>query len=48
VKIKSNKEQLEQMLKDKNIKVVGEYSFLGYNAPYEIFNRKNEIIVELQ
>ena len=48
VKIKSNKEQLEQMLKDKNIKVVGEYSFLGYNAPYEFIGRTNEIIIPIE
>ena len=47
-KIKSNKEQLEQMLKDKNIKVVGEYSFLGYNAPYEFIGRTNEIIIPIE
>ena len=48
VKIKFNKEQLEQMLKDKNIKVVGEYSFLGYNAPYEFIGRTNEIIIPIE
>ena len=42
------KEQLEQMLKDKNIKVVGEYSFLGYNAPYEFIGRTNEIIIPIE
>ena len=25
-----------------------QFYFLGYNAPYEVFNRKNETIVELQ
>jgi len=24
------------------------FYFLGYNPPFEVFNRKNEIIVELQ
>jgi hypothetical protein len=48
VKIKSNKEQLEQMLKDKHIKMVGEYSFLGYNAPYDFFGRTNEIIIPIE
>jgi hypothetical protein len=47
-KIKSNKEQLEQMLKDKHIKMVGEYSFLGYNAPYDFFGRTNEIIIPIE
>ena len=47
-KIKSNKEQLEQMLKEKHIKMVGEYSFLGYNAPYDFFGRTNEIIIPIE
>lgn len=32
----------EMAFSDKNI------YFLGYNAPYEVFNRKNEIMVELK
>jgi len=47
-KIKSNKEQLEQILKDKQIKMVGEYSFLGYNAPYQFVGRTNEIIIPIE
>jgi hypothetical protein len=47
-KIKFNKEQLEQILKDKQIKMVGEYSFLGYNAPYQFVGRTNEIIIPIE
>ena len=47
-KIKSNKEQLEQILKNKQIKMIGEYSFLGYNAPYQFVGRTNEIIIPIE
>ena len=32
----------------KGIKYTDNFYFLGYNAPMEVFNRKNEIIVELE
>ena len=47
-KIKLNKEKLEQILKDKNIQMIGEYSFLGYNAPFQFFGRTNEIIIPIE
>jgi hypothetical protein len=47
-KIKLHKEQLEQILQDKHIKMTGEYSFLGYNAPYQFFGRTNEVIIPIE
>jgi hypothetical protein len=47
-KIKIHKEELEQILKDKGIKMVGAYSFLGYNAPYQFIGRTNEIIIPIE
>lgn len=47
-KIKLHKEQLEQILQDKQIKMTGEYSFLGYNAPYQFFGRTNEVIIPIE
>jgi len=47
-KIKMFKEQLEQILRDKNITMTGAYSFLGYNAPYQFFGRTNEIIIPIE
>jgi len=34
-------------LDTQKIPYTNRFYFLGYNAPYEVFNRKNEVIVEL-
>ncbi len=47
-KIEMNKEKLLQILKDKNITITGEYTFLGYNAPYQFIGRTNEIIIPIE
>lgn len=47
-KIEAYKQQLKAALDAEGIKYSNHFYFFGYNAPYEVFNRKNEIIVELQ
>ena len=47
-KIASFKKKLIDVLSSKGIKYTDNFYFLGYNAPMEVFNRKNEIIVELE
>ena len=47
-KIASFKKKLIDVLNSKGIKYTDNFYFLGYNAPMEVFNRKNEIIVELK
>ena len=47
-KIEKFKQKLKSSLDAKDIPYSNQFYFLGYNAPYEVFNRKNEIIVELQ
>jgi hypothetical protein len=47
-KIEKYKQLLKVALDAEGIKYTNQCYFFGYNAPYEIFNRKNEIIVELQ
>lgn len=42
------KAQLIAALAAKGISYTNKFYFLGYNPPYEVLNRKNEIIVELQ
>ena len=44
-KIKKYSEQLKIALDQKGIKTVGHFSYLGYNPPYQVVARKNEIIV---
>lgn len=47
-KIKKYKQKLKEALDREGILYKNRFHFLGYNAPYEVFNRKNEIIVELE
>ncbi|MBU2019113.1 MAG: heme-binding protein [Bacteroidetes bacterium] len=47
-KIAKFKHELKSALDAEGISYSNRFYFLGYNAPYEVFNRKNEIIVELQ
>jgi len=47
-KIKKYKQKLKEALEKEGILYKNRFHFLGYNAPYEVFNRKNEIIVELE
>ncbi|MDB9961055.1 heme-binding protein [Oceanihabitans sp.] len=46
-KIERYKQKLKSALDAQNIPYTYRFYFLGYNPPYEVFNRKNEIIVEL-
>lgn len=47
-KIEKYKQQLIDELEKKGINYTNHFYLLGYNPPYEILNRKNEIIVELK
>ena len=46
-KIAKYQERLKLVLETENISYTNQFYFFGYNPPYEIFNRKNEVIVEL-
>jgi len=46
-KIEAYKQKLITALAADGIKHSNRFSLLGYNAPYEMLNRKNEVIVEL-
>ena len=47
-KIEKYKQKLKSALDAEGITYTNRFYFLGYNPPYEVFNRKNEVIVELQ
>jgi hypothetical protein len=47
-KIEKYKQDLKAALDAEGIKYSNQFYYFGYNAPYEVFNRKNEVIVELQ
>ncbi|MCP4484974.1 MAG: heme-binding protein [Flavobacteriaceae bacterium] len=46
-KIAKYQKKLKLILEIENISYTNQFYFFGYNPPYEIFNRKNEVIVEL-
>ena len=46
-KIEYYTEQLKSSLAKEHISHTNKFSYLGYNPPYEVINRRNEIIVEL-
>ncbi len=45
--IKVQTEKLEAALNASGISYYGHFRFLGYNPPFQLFNRKNEIIVNV-
>ena len=45
--INENKELLAKALKKKGITYHGNFRFLGYNSPYQLVGRRNEVIVAL-
>lgn len=45
--INKQKRILEKLLQEKGLSFHGNFRFLGYNPPFQIFNRKNEVIVAL-
>jgi hypothetical protein len=44
-KINLYKMKLTQILEKRAIQITGDYTFLGYNAPYQFVGRTNEIII---
>lgn len=46
-KIEYYTEQLKSSLAKEHINHTNKFSYLGYNPPYELINRRNEVIVEL-
>ena len=46
--LKKYAEQLQQILEQHQIKPIGHYRYLGYNPPYQLINRRNEVIVEVE
>jgi hypothetical protein len=47
-KIKQYKDQLSQILNKKGIKTIVNPTYLGYNAPYELIGRKNEVVIAIE
>ena len=47
-KIKTYTDKILQILAQRKIKVTGNYTFLGYNAPYQMIARTNEIAIPIE
>jgi hypothetical protein len=41
-------QKLKDLLVKNNISHTGKFSYLGYNPPYEVLNRRNEIVVDVE
>lgn len=46
-KIKEKRDFLLNLIQKKGIKVDGEFTFLGYNAPFQFWGRKNEVVIPI-
>lgn len=46
-KIKEYTEKLKKQLLEKQISYYGNFSYLGYNPPFQLVNRRNEILVNI-
>ncbi len=44
-RIREHRDLLLKLIQAKGIQVSGEYSFLGYNAPYQFWGRRNEVVI---
>ena len=47
-KLEKYKQKLKSALEAEGIAYTNKFYFFGYNPPYEVFNRKNEVAVELK
>ena len=47
-KIKDYSQKLKSLLDEKGISWYGNFRYLGYNPPFQVFGRKNEIIVPVK
>jgi len=47
-KIKEKRDQLLELIQSNGIKVAGDYTYLGYNAPYQFWGRTNEVVIPIE
>ena len=45
---KSYSEKLQDMLREKGIKTIGNPRFLGYNPPFQLAGRRNEVVIPIE
>jgi hypothetical protein len=47
-RLKVYSEKLQKLLTEKGISSFGHYRYLGYNPPFQLFGRRNEVIVSVK
>lgn len=47
-KIAEKEQELIKMLQKENINYSGNITYMGYNPPYQVIDRKNEVAIEVQ
>lgn len=47
-KIKSHCDRLGKTLTEQGIQTKGSYMYMGYNAPWDVVNRRNEVAIEVE
>ncbi|MFZ1332165.1 MAG: heme-binding protein [Flavobacteriales bacterium] len=47
-RIQQHKNELLQRLAEEGISHSGQWSFLGYDPPFKLFGRRNEVVIEVQ
>ena len=46
-KVEAHRQKLVNLLSQQQIKTVGPYMYMGYNAPWDLIKRRNEVAVEV-
>lgn len=46
-KVETYRQKLATILNQQNIKTVGPFMYMGYNAPWDVIKRRNEVAVEV-
>lgn len=46
-KIENHRAKLAAILTKNNIKTKGDFMYMGYNAPWDVIDRKNEVAIEI-
>lgn len=47
-KFNMHSKKLIKKLSELNIKTVGDVFYVSYNSPYKVFNRRNEVMIEIE
>lgn len=46
-KVETHRQKLATLLSQQQIETVGPFMYMGYNAPWDIVNRRNEVAIEV-